>query len=65
MASVARKRTLTQAPLLCALAAVVAVLAIVLTGVHASFNQTQDEAVAEATNAIEQQEPRGQRSGLG
>lgn len=48
MASVARKRTLTQAPLLCALAAVVAVLAIVLTGVHASFNQTQDEAVAEA-----------------
>lgn len=48
LAGVARKRTLTQAPLLCALAAVVAVLTFVLTGVEASFSHTQDEAVAKA-----------------
>ncbi len=44
----ALKRTLAQAPLLCALAAVVAVLTFVLTGVESSFTRSQDAGVANA-----------------
>ncbi len=48
LVGVARKRTLAQAPLLWALAAVVAALTFVLTGVESSFSSSQDEGVASA-----------------
>ncbi len=48
LTTIARKRSRTHAPLLLALAAAVAVLTCVLTGIDAHVAKTQDAAVAEA-----------------